>query len=187
MSLMTMIFFIVFMIPITLGIIFLRKSKKFATIILSVPFIFIVLVGAWWFYETNHRFVGDTDLADEHIGDLTLYDDVTEELIESYGSYKKEDNINYDELFVFDQLDIGASVHDEIIYIRAKTPKLSTSKGVKIGDHIEDVTEKYGDKYYKRADMGMGESLNYVDRDAKIHLQFYVDGKDISYISMTAL
>lgn len=187
MSLTTIIFFAVFIIPITLGIVLLRKSRKFAMIMLSIPFIFMIGVGAWWFYETNHRFVGNTELAGEHIGDLALHDDVTDELTETYGPYTTRDNINYDELLVFDQLDIGTSIHDEIIYINTTSSTMTTNKGIKVGDQTENIIDMYGDKYYNRLDMGMGESLNYVDRDAKIHLQFWVDGDEITHISLKAL
>ncbi|HLR75676.1 MAG TPA: hypothetical protein VK077_10400 [Virgibacillus sp.] len=187
MSLMTIIFFAVFIIPIALGIIFLRKSRKLSMIMLSIPFIFIIGVGLWWFYEVNHRFVGNTELAGEQIGEFSLQDDVNEELLETYGTYTLRENVNYDELLAFDDLEIGTSIHDKIIYIQTGTSQMPTKQGIKVGDRTEDVIERYGDKHYNRQDMGMGESLNYVDRDAKIHLQFWLEDGEITHISLNAL
>lgn len=181
------IFLVVFIIPITLGIFFLRRSRKLSLIMLSVPFIFIIGVAAWWFYEINHRFVSDTELVGEQIGDLLLYDDVTEELIDDYGSYETKENINYEELLVFDDIEIGMSVNDEILYIQTISTTMPTKKGIHVGADVQDVVDMYGDNYYNRKDMGLGESLNYVDRDEKIHLQFWLDENKVTTISLRAL
>lgn len=187
MSLTIVLLFGVFILPILIGITILKKSRKVATIFLSIPFIFIIGVVSWWFYETNYRFVSSTDLSDEQIGQLAIQDPVTEETLAMFGEYETKENVNYDELYVFEDVDIGTSVRDQVIYIKTKTPELATAKGIRIGDSIDTVTEIYGEKFFRRSDMGLGESINYVDRSEKIHLQFWLKDDKVIEISLQAI
>jgi|SRR5690625_654667 len=187
MSLTAILLFGVFIVPILLGILLLRKSRKVATVLLSIPFIFIIGVVSWWFYETNYRFVSSTDLSGEQIGELAIHDSMTEEIFTIFGEYEEKDNVNYDELYVFKDIEIGTSVRDQIIYITALTPELTTTKGIKIGDSTDLITETYGKKFFRRSDMGLGESINYVDRDEKLHLQFWLQDDKIVQISLHSI
>lgn len=187
MSLTVILLFAVFILPILFGIFLLRKFRKLAMILLSIPFIFIIGVVGWWFYETNYRFVSDTDLSGEQIEDLSIRELMTEEIISTYGDYEEKDNVNYDQLFVFNDIEIGTSVRDEIIYINILTTDMSTSKGIKVGDSADAVIEAYGDTFFRRSDMGLGESINYVDRDEKIHLQIWLQDDEVTHISLLAI
>lgn len=187
MGLTAILLFGVFVFPILIGILFLKTSRKIATIFLSIPFIFIIGVVSWWFYETNYRFVGSTDLAGERIGEISIEDPITDEIFATYGDYEEVDHVNYAEKFVFQEINIGASVRDTIIYIKTKTPELTTAKGIKIGDSVDQVKKAYGKKFFQRSDMGFGKSINYIDRSEKLHLQFWLEDDQVIEISLQAI
>lgn len=187
MGLTVILLFGVFILPILLGILLLRKSRKVATIFLSIPFIFIIGVVSWWFYETNYRFISSTDLSGEQIGELAINDTVTESMLTTFGEYEKRENVNYNELYVFEDIEIGVSVREQIIYLSTVTHEMSTAKGINVGDSADTITKTYGEKFFRRSDMGLGESINYVDRDQKVHLQFWLQDDKIVQISLQAI
>lgn len=187
MGLTGILLFGVFILPISIGIILLKKSRRLATIFLSVPFVFMIGVVGWWFYESNYRFVSSTDLSSEQIGDYAIRDEMTDDIFITFGDYEERDNVNYNELFVFEDVEFGTSIHDDIIFIQTYTVELTTMKDIKIGDQIEHVIERYGDNYFRGADMGLGDSISYVDRDHKLHLQFWLEDDIVTHISLKAI
>lgn len=187
MDIAIILLFAIFIVPIIIGIFTLRRSRKIATVLISIPFIFIIAVLGWWFYETNHRFTGSTELIEEQIGDFAIDDAMTEEIFDQLGLYDELDDPNYDELFVFDGVDIGTSIHERIIFIETRAAQMPTSKGLKVGDSVEEIKKTYGDKFYKSSNFGMGETINYVDRNRKLHLQFWIEDDQINKITLKAI
>lgn len=173
---------LLFVIPIILGIIFLFRSKKMAILIFSVPFIVVIGLFGWWVFEANHHFVRSTDLANEFIGGIALWDELNESFIETYGDYTENDNVYYKESLNFERLSIGTNDEDEIIYMRTLDPEMQTEQSIEVGDSIQTVKDTYGDRFYMYRDMGMPDSINYVDRKNKIHLQFLYDENGVSEI-----
>lgn len=185
MSLTTIIFLFIFILPIAIGIFVVRYSRKLSYALFSIPFIFMLGVAGWWLFEANHRFIGSTDLANEKIADIELLATVNDSYKSSHGDYDSEDNVRYREFLQFETFAIGTDFeNNEIVYIKTESPKLTTEKGVQIGDSVEDVIDLYGDKNYQSNEMGMGRSINYVDRDAGIHLQFWLEDDVVHKIAM---
>jgi|SRR5690625_1378412 len=187
MGLTSILLFGVFILPISIGIILLKKSRRAATIFLSIPFVFMIGVVGWWFYESNYRFVSNTDLSEEQIGDYAIRDEMTDDIFTTFGDYKEVENVNYDELFVFEDVEIGTSIHDDVIFIQTYTEELATAKGIKVGDRIEDVIDLYGEHYFHGLDMGLGDSISYVDRERKLHIQFWLENDIVTHISLKAI
>lgn len=170
----TMIILLVFVIlTVTFGSILILKSKrKIGVLILSIPLLLVMFLGGYWIYMVNHHFVKSTHL-EEKFGEVALNEKLDDDLKERYGVYEYTENVYYDKMLHFSQLSIGLNESNEIIYLSTKDSKVSILKDVHVGDRVKDITELYGLHYYIDREMGMGDSMNYVDRKSRIHLQFY--------------
>ncbi len=136
----------------------------------------------WWTYKTNHHFVKSTTLENEKLDQIQLNYPFTSEFIEKYGDYKNIDNVYYDETREFQQLMIGTNENNEITFIRSVDPNIQTTKNVTVSDPIKKVIGKYGKNYYIYRDMGMDDSINYVDRKSNVHIQFYYRDEEVTEI-----
>lgn len=187
MNLANILLFVVFIIPIILGIFASRKSKKLTVIFFSIPFIFILGVGAWWAYEANHRFVGSTNLEGENLNEIFIYDPLDDSFKKAHGDYEEEDNVRFDEYLIFDDFAVGSNTAEDIVYITTEQASGQTNQGVMVGDQISNVKSTYGEKYYESGEMGQGKTINYVDRNAEIHLQFWYEDNKVVQIALYAL
>lgn len=174
MGLILMAFLLLFVMPIGLGLAFLfQAKKKLGFFMLAIPLLVVLFIVGWWTYEVNHHFVKSTKLGHEKIGDISLYDPVDNEFAEKYGSYRNIDNVFYHVTLEFRKLTIGINNNDKITFISTVDPKMATINNIQVGDSIQTVKETYGKNNYIYRDMGMDDSLHYVDRKEKIHLQFF--------------
>jgi len=114
--------------------------------------------------------------------EITLYDSFNSDFQEKYGTYKKIDNVFYDESLEFKELSIGTNEKKEIIFISCEKPEMSTTKNIHVGNSFDEVIDKYGGNYYIYRDMGMDDSINFVDRESRIHFQFYYQDDQITKI-----
>lgn len=188
MNLPNILFVIIFIIPIIVGVFLARRSRKLAIALISIPFIFMLGVALWWLYDANHRFVTSTDLAGEQMADIRLEMFVDESFKIQHGDYEKPENIRYREYLVFEDYAVGTDLQkNEVVYIETESPEIETSKGIKVGDSIDKVIEVYGDKYYKSGEMGQGQTINYVDRNDGIHLQFWLSEDRVEKIALYSL
>jgi len=183
MGLVFSVVLLLFIIPIVLGIYFLFRIKKLGILLLCIPLVVTVVIVGWWVYELNHHFVSSTDLSDENIDGIFPEDELDTTFKETYGSYETRDNIYFATLLQFDQILVGANETDQIVYMRTDHPELRTEQGINVGDDLEEVFSAYGANYYKNSEMGRDDSINYVDRDLKLHLQFqYRDERVVQII-----
>lgn len=176
-----------FIIPIIAGIFLLKRSRKLAHILISLPFIGMLITVGLWLYQVNHQFVGNTDLQGERFSDVALLEILDEERKDAFGEFEELESLQYDEWLAFEHLIIGVNEQKEIIYIHTDDTNQTTEKGIKIGDTIEQVKSTYGENHYNLKEKEYGESLNYVDRDAKIHIQFWHDGKQVTSMRLISL
>src|SRR5699024_6578195 len=177
------VIFLLFIAPIGLGLaLIFRSKKKTGLLILSIPLITIVLIVGWLTYEVNHHFVKSTALTNEKVGDITLYEPLDSDFNNKYSVYKNIDNVFYDETREFQQFLVGSNERNEIIIISTVDPEMKTIKNISVGDSLEEVTSQYGEEYYIYTDMGMDDSINYVDRESRVHLQFYYRDDQITEI-----
>lgn len=179
MALPNILFVFIFVVPIIIGVFISRHSKKLGLTFISIPFIFMLGVALWWLYETNHRFVGSSDLAGEQIENIKLHMLVDESFKQTHGDYDKPENVRYREFLVFENYAVGTDFQkNEVVYIETEEADIPTTKGITVGDDLDRVIEVYGDKNYQSNETGQGRTINFVDRDNKIHLQFWLsDGK----------
>lgn len=80
-----------------------------------------------------------------------------------------------------DKYGILTSYEEEITLISGdETSK--TGKGLKIGDSISEVIQKYGENYYEYTVQGV-QTIGYIDHRNRLKIDFwYVDGKVITII-----
>lgn len=187
MALSFSIIFILFIVPIILGVFFLFRVKKIGIILLCIPVLITIIVTGLWIYEYNHHFVSSTNLSGESIDNIELYDVLPDTIKDTYGSYQTRDNILYESLLEFDDILIGISEAEEIIYMRTESSNMPTKEGIQVGDQINDIYEEYGENYYQNSEMGLDDSINYVDRDLRIHLQFSFKNEKIVQIVLTEM
>lgn len=188
MNLPNIIFIFVFIIPIIIGVIAARFSRKVSLVFISIPFIFMLGVAVWWLYEANYRFVGNSDLAGEQIEDVKLHMLVDESFKLQHGYYEKPENIKFREFLIFEDFAVGTDLQkNEVVYIETESPKIETKRGIRVGDSVEKVIEAYGEKHYKSNEMGQGRTINFVDRGSSIHLQFWLEDDTVEKIAIYSL
>lgn len=188
MNLTSILFMLIFIIPIVLGVLFVRRSRKVALSLISIPFIFMIGVMGWWVYEANHRFTGSTDLANERIDHIELHITVNDSFKSEHGKYEKEDDVRFREYLHFDTFSVGTNFEEnKIVYIETEVQGTETAKGIQVGDTIEKVINTYGDSHYKSNEMGQGRTINFIDRKANIHLQFWLQDDVVQTIAMYAM
>lgn len=179
---------VLFILPIVLGVFFLFRIKKLGIILLCIPFVVTVLIVGWWVYELNHHFVASTDLNEENIDNIGFKDDLNiADLTDKYGAYEMGDNVYFPTFLQFENINIGANDEKEVVYLRTEDPNMQTSKGIAINDPLEDVFSLYGENYYKYSEMGRDDSINYVDRDLRLHIQFWYRDDRVVRISFTEM
>lgn len=103
----TALVMIIFVIPIMVGIFMLRRSRKVAISLISIPFIFMVIVAGWWVYEANYRFISSTDLAGEQLDNIELRENLSESFKDDHGDYSTEDNVRFREYLEFESFSVG--------------------------------------------------------------------------------
>ena len=172
---------ILVVLPILIGIFLLNRSRKLAYLFMSIPFVILAIGIIWSMYLMGHNFVKNTPLEGENIGGITLYENLDDAFKEKYGDYEVQENEYYKESLRFESFTVGTNDHDQIIYISATDSTMKTKAGIQIGDPIEKVFETYGENYYTYNEMGLGTSINYVDRENRLHLQFwYINDEVVS-------
>ena len=171
------------LIIIASAIILYKSHKKVAVILISIPITMVVLLFGWWVYETNYYFVKSTDLGEEFVGDI--------ELNQSLASYEKSnpaikftkgENVYYPTYLTSPYLTIGANENDEIEFVSSSFPEHETSRGIQVNDDEKLLIQTYGDNYDKGREMGIGEYLIYVDRNAKRTLCFWIESGKVRSI-----
>lgn len=163
----------IFIVPIFIGILMSKKSKKASMIWFSIPFIFVVGVLLWWVYEINDRFITDTDLASEQIEPFVLLENMDRDTLEAYGTFEEEENQVFESMYVYDDFSLGVNAEEELTYIEVRDKDFETAHGIQVGDPIERVEELYGSDTYTTKEAGIGISKNYVDRNHERHIKFF--------------
>lgn len=169
-----------FLLMITVStMILFKRHKKVATALISIPLVMVVLLIGWWIYETNYHFVKSTVLSEEFLGDIYLGESlVNYQKLNPEVGFSEGDNMYYPIYLTSSSLTIGANENDEIEFVSSSFSKHETSRGIQVNDDEKLLIQTYGDNYYKGREMGMGEYLIYVDRNAKRKLCFWIeDGK----------
>jgi hypothetical protein len=161
----------------------MMKAKYFILIII----IGIVGLGVFFSIEVAfsrsyfHFNTFSTDLSQENMKGLRLYDDLTSPLINSnFGgidrTHQSRDVEEYDYYFLSKNLEI-ASKHGEITRFIVSEKEIKTEKGIGIHNNKDEVINTYGKNYYKRSEQGL-DIIGYVDKKTKTSIEFWlVDDK----------
>ena len=187
MGLILFVLLLLFVVPITLGIIFLFRSKKIALSLFSVPLLVVIGIFGWWLFEKNHHFVKSTDLSNERLGEVALTDELDAIFKENYGEYIENENVYYKESLEFKTIHVGSNEANEIIYVHTDAVDTETANGIQVGDSLQKVKDTYGDRYYIYREMAMPIAMNYVDRKAKVQLQFWYNDGKVSEITLKGM
>lgn len=174
----------IFIIPIVVGIMMSKRSKKVSMILFSIPFIFVIGVLAWWVYEVNDRFISSTYLGNEEIEPFHLMEEANTETLESFGSFETEENQVFEQMYVYDDFSLATNAMDEIVYIEVRDGDYETAQGIQIGDSMDRVEEEYGSNTYTTKEVGIGVSKNYVDRDNGLRIKFFEKDGLITQITL---
>jgi len=153
--------------------------KKFKIIIMLL-LISCVILGAYQYLQrsSNFFFTKTTNLSEENINGLQLYDDISSKaFIIKYGTnIERLDNALFDYYNLSDGLVIATDKQKQIIRITTgynqTNTTLKTSKGINIESSVDDVIRAYGENYYKRMDDSGVPVIGYVDQQRKITLEF---------------
>lgn len=185
MNIVTVLLFSLFIIPVGLGIVLLKRSRKLAIGLISIPFVFMFVVGGWLTYEMNHRFISSTALGNENIGEVELHQELNDELKDKYGAYDEEDHDVYHAYLHFDKLEIGVNEKNEMIYVTTDEGSMRTNEQISVGDSLGKVKDTYGDHYYESGETEDEKSLNYIDRENDVVLKFWYKEDKITKIILS--
>ncbi|KOS68933.1 hypothetical protein AEA09_10500 [Lysinibacillus contaminans] len=173
---MTILVLFVCVIKVVIAIFIFKENKKVSLLLLSIPFLLILGIGAWLLFERNYHFVKDTDLSIEIIRNIELEKSLKEYIKENPNThFTKGENVKYPNYVNGNDVSIGADKSNKIKFFRTISLLDETSKHIKVSDSKDTVINKYGESYYEGRDMGMGEFIAYVDRDSKRYIRFWLN------------
>lgn len=125
-------------------------------------------------------FTKTTTLGQENIDGIQMYESIdSKEFIQKYGTnLEKIDNALFDYYKLSDGLEIATNKQKQIIrvIINSETnSNMKTSKGIGLGNSVDDVINAYGTNYYKRNEEQMPSSpvIGYVDHEKKVTIEFW--------------
>lgn len=125
-------------------------------------------------------FTKTTTLNQENIDGIQMYESIdSKEFIQKYGTnLEKIDNALFDYYKLSDGLKIATNKQRQIIrvIINSETnSNMKTSKGIRLGNSVDEVINAYGTNYYKRTEEQMPSSpvIGYVDHGKKVTIEFW--------------
>lgn len=179
MKLAILLVFVINVVITMIAIIIFKRNRKVSLLLLSIPLLPILGLGAWFIFERNYHFVKGTDLSTEMIGNIELEKSLEEYIkVNPDTQFTRGENVYYPNYIKGNDVSIGADKNNKIIYVSTKTPLDETSKHIKVSDSKDVVINKFGESYYECRDMGMGEYIAYVDRDSNRYIRFWLkEGK----------
>ncbi|EIT86242.1 hypothetical protein A374_06571 [Fictibacillus macauensis ZFHKF-1] len=156
-------------------------SKKWLIVLLII----IVAVGGFIYYlPYSKTFTRSTDLSHEATDGVTLHDNIhSHSFVKRFGKpIEQISNENYDYFDWKNGLETASVTEGKhkgdimriIITGSEGDPygnALQTKKGIKLGDTLQQVIQRYGDRYYKGKESGL-TSIGYIDRDSGRTIEF---------------
>lgn len=174
---LTIILFILLITPIS-GI-FLWKRSKIISVLCFMPLALLISVPTGWYVAaTNHYFIKNTDLSEEQLGGVNLFEPLTDEVIEELGDYELHDSV-YHELLEFKHAWMTINEDHEIRSISFNEKGQQTLLGVEVGDPLQKAKDLYGSHYANDFEPCMASWIFYVDRKNNVELEFIYDGEEM--------
>ncbi|MCC5464735.1 hypothetical protein [Pelosinus baikalensis] len=181
----TSILLLIFLVAAILIIGGLIKRKVQVKKIFTFTTIMFVLISCIIFsvYQYSQRsssliFTKTTNLSDENIGELQLYENIDNKgFTKRYGTnLERIDNSLFDYYKLSDGLIIAVNKDRQIIRIiknNESDHNIKTNKGIGLGNVVDEVIKVYGKDYYKRmSDFGV-PIIGYVDKNKKVTIEFF--------------
>lgn len=174
--------FLVFMILIIMVLIKRKFRMKKIFKIITIIFLIIsyVLFSAYQYFQRSSKFIftKTTILTGESIGGFRLYENIDDkEFTNKYmTNYQKIDNVLFDYYKLNNGLIIATNKNRQIIRIMINVKSdnsIKTSKGIGLGNSVDDVIKAYGENYYKRMDDIGIPVIGYVDQKRKVTIEFF--------------
>ncbi|MGF9831166.1 hypothetical protein [Bacillus anthracis] len=131
-----------------------------------------------------------TDLSNESIGKMRLYDNIDEEVFrKEYGEpIKKIDNVYYDYYYWQNGVETVSIIEGKekgkiVRLMIGEDVNLKTAKGIGIGSTKQDVISSYGSNYYERTEQGTA-IIRYVDYKLHVTLEFWLGEGKVAHIRL---
>ncbi|MDR6227320.1 hypothetical protein [Desmospora profundinema] len=117
--------------------------------------------------------VTSTSLEEESIDGIRLGDSFHENKWKmKYGEYEELDIDLYKRSLDFEPISVSTDQNDQIVYLSASSPEITTSRRVHVGNTMDDVIRAYGKDYFKEMEQGNNKVV-YLDRDKGMRLKFW--------------
>lgn len=163
-----------------MGVYILVNRKVFKIIIIVLALVSCVIIGFSVFSQrsTSFIFTKTTNLSEEHIEGLQLYDNIdSKEFIKKYGiKIQRLEKDLFDYYKLSNELAIAVNKNRQIIRIAIEDTSgnsIKTSKNIGVGSSVDEIIKVYGNNYYKRmSDIGVSV-IGYVDKDRKVNIEFF--------------
>ncbi|MEK6263596.1 MAG: hypothetical protein N2B06_02305 [Clostridium sp.] len=155
-----------------------RKAFKILIIVLAVVSCVVIGFSVFSHRSSSFIFTKTTNLSEEHIGGLQLYDNIdSKEFIKKYGiKIQRLENDLFDYYKLSNDLEIAVNNNRQIIRIAIDDisgSSINTSKNIGVGNSVDEIIKVYGNNYYKRmSDFGV-PVIGYVDKEREINLEFF--------------
>lgn len=118
--------------------------------------------------------VASTDLKNEHLNQLFIYQEVNDFFYDEHGKPAKTQKLNQEsqaQLLEFEEgFKLVVDQNNKIVGIYAGE-NFQTEKGISVNDPISKVKKEYGENYYVRAEQGVNV-IGYVDHTVHLTLEF---------------
>jgi hypothetical protein len=120
-----------------------------------------------------------TDLGNESIWRLSLFQSInSQEFKEKFSPYMKQEENKYIEVYKLSHYDTGSHSAQIIVNKQKQIVSINyfgiakTTKGIGVGNSVEDIIKAYGNNYYKRVtDQGISV-IGYVDQKEHSTIEF---------------
>lgn len=131
-----------------------------------------------------------TDLSNESIGKMRLYDNIDEEVFrKEYGEpIKKIDNAYYDYYSWQNGVETASIIEGKekgkiVRLMIGENKELKVAKGIGLGSMKQDIINTYGSNYYERTEQGTA-IIGYVDHELHVTLEFWLGEGKVAHIRL---
>ncbi|MDH8000848.1 hypothetical protein [Bacillus cereus] len=131
-----------------------------------------------------------TDLSNESIGKMRLYDNIDEEVFrKEYGEpIKKIDNVYYDYYSWQNGIETASIIEGKekgkiVRLMIGENKELKVAKGIELGSTKQDIINTYGSNYYERMEQGTA-IIGYVDHELHVTLEFWLGEGKVAHIRL---
>jgi len=134
----------------------------------------------------HHTFAKSTNLSDEKVEGLKLYDNIySDKIVSVYGKQTEQSRnvTNYNYFQLRNGVEVAANSKGDILRFIITDKDLDTAKGIKFGYSDMDVKNSYGNNYYYRREQG-APILGYIDKARNISIEFWMHDNKVIFVRL---